>query len=150
MDNTLKFLEGSITLKFKKSKILTPLEERILTLYDNVPLNKYSFDDLRFMILQEFGLSYLIPMGLNVLKENPLIESAYYEGDLLSAVIKVDKTYWLENKEEYNKLREILRTNIILINSRLDMKCKTDRELLSNIDSFNQIINESNYKYFEK
>ncbi len=140
MDRTLKYFDGSIALKFKNLKILTPLEESILNLHDNVPLNEYSFDDLRFMILQELGLTYLIPLGLNVLKDNPLIETAYYEGDLLSSIIKVDKNYWVENKEEYNKLREILRINNIFINSRLDMNEKSDRELLSNIDIFNQVI----------
>ncbi len=139
MDKTLKHLEGSIALKFKKIKILTPLEDRIVNLHDNIPLNQYTSDDIRFMILQELGLIYLIPLGLNVLKDNPLIESAYYEGDLLSAIIKVDKTYWVENKEECSKLKEILRTNITFINSRLDMNEKVDRELLSNIDIFNLV-----------
>ncbi|HLO56874.1 MAG TPA: contact-dependent growth inhibition system immunity protein [Saprospiraceae bacterium] len=143
MNITLKQLEGSIALKFKKLKILTPLEKRILNLHDNIKLNEYTSDDIRFMILQGLGLAYLLPIGLNILKENLLIETSYYEGDLLSAIIKIDKTYWFGHEAEYFNLKHLIKENEILLNSTLNKKYDVDCELILNIDSFNQILNKS-------
>ncbi len=142
MDITLKQLEGSVALKFKNFKILTPLEKRILNLHDNITLNKYTSDDLRFMILQGFGLASLIPIGFNLLKENLLIETSYYAGDLLSAIIKVNKTYWFDHEDEYFNLKQIIKENEMLIISTLNKKYEVDCELLLNIDCFNQILNK--------
>ncbi|MBR9860038.1 hypothetical protein GYB22_04700 [bacterium] len=58
------------------------------------PLNQFSIEDLRIMIGQNFSLNYIIPLALNILKNNVLVEGDLYEGDLLLSVMKCDKEFW--------------------------------------------------------
>ncbi|HPN69893.1 MAG TPA: hypothetical protein PLZ32_10255 [Saprospiraceae bacterium] len=59
---TLKQLGNSISQEFRKSKTLTPLENRIVNLHDKLELDNYTPDDIRFMLLQEHGITFLIPI----------------------------------------------------------------------------------------
>ena len=59
-----------------------------------VPLNQYRPEDLRLMISQEVGLSYLVPRALDHLEAHPLASGDFYPGDLLSAVARVPTRYW--------------------------------------------------------
>lgn len=52
-----------------------------------IPLNEFSTGDLRIMIGQQIGLPYLIPLAIEELSKNLLVEGDFYEGDLL-------KTCW--------------------------------------------------------
>ena len=52
------------------------------------PIEEFSTEDLRIMIGQNIGLKYLVPRALEVLRKNPLAAGDFYEGDLLSAVIR--------------------------------------------------------------
>ena len=59
-----------------------------------VPLHQFRIKDLRLMIGQEIGLTYLVPLALDHLAHHPLAEATYYHGDLLQAVAKVGEDYW--------------------------------------------------------
>ena len=43
-----------------------------------IPLNKFTVEDLRLMIGQGFSPEYLVPIALDVLKEDILAEGDYY------------------------------------------------------------------------
>jgi len=58
------------------------------------PLDQLTVEDLRLGIGQQIAVSYLIPLALATLRENPLAEGDYYPGDLLSAVLTVDDQFW--------------------------------------------------------
>ncbi len=75
-------------------------------------LKDYTPADLRLMIGQNFGLKYLIPMAIELLKKNPLIEATFYEGDLLTTILNVDKTFWKENPEYINDIQQIFSGSI--------------------------------------
>jgi hypothetical protein len=47
------------------------------------PLDEFSPDDLRLMIGQRIGLLYLMPLAIDLLEKEPLIEASYFPGDLL-------------------------------------------------------------------
>lgn len=85
----------------------TPLINRALQLYRR-PLNHFSKDDLRFMIGQEIGLKFLIPLAIETLVENPLAQGVYYEGDLLSSVLSVNQEFWRENPHLWWEVEEIV------------------------------------------
>lgn len=58
-----------------------------------IPLNEFTIEDLRIMIGQAIGLAYLVPLALEELRENILVEGNLYPGDLLVNIIKVDSNF---------------------------------------------------------
>jgi hypothetical protein len=72
------------------------------------PLREYTVEDLRIMIGQQIGLTYLIPLALERLAENPLASGDFYNGDLLQMVRSVDSGYWQQHKEQWRAVEEIL------------------------------------------
>lgn len=51
------------------------------------PLGVLNTEELRTLIGQRIGLSYLLPIALEVLDKNPLAEGDVYAGDLLVSVV---------------------------------------------------------------
>lgn len=87
-----------------------------------IPLNEFTVEDLRIMTGQQIGLNYLIPLALEKLKENILVEGDLYPGDLLTAVTKVNANFWTSHKTLYSELKQIIATNQDLIdNERLKL-----------------------------
>jgi len=76
-----------------------------------IPLNEFTTEDLRIMIGQEIGLTWLIPLALEKLKENIFAEGNFYPGDLLTNVTKVDLRFWDINSELHEELKELLAAN---------------------------------------
>ncbi len=60
------------------------------------------------MVGQNIGLSFLIPLALEKLAENPLASGDFYPGDLLKNVLDVKPEFWQENPELYWKTKAIL------------------------------------------
>jgi hypothetical protein len=77
----------------------------------NQPLNKYTVEDMRIMIGQQIGLDYLIPLALEQLNIDILSEGDYYPGDLLTAVLKVDKVFWSKNGGLLIELTGLIKSN---------------------------------------
>lgn len=64
-----------------------------------VPLQEYTVEDLRFMISQQFGLPYLIPIALEHLQAAPFAEGYCHPGDLLAAVLHADSRFWIASPQ---------------------------------------------------
>lgn len=73
-----------------------------------VPIKDFSPADLRVMIGQNIGLNFLVPLAIEILKQNPLVEAYYYEGDLLTTVLESDADFWKRNKEMYLQIVDIV------------------------------------------
>jgi hypothetical protein len=71
----------------------------------------FEVEDLRIMIGQNMSLPHLIPMALDVLKDNILAEGDYYEGDLLKMVLSCEEEYWKENRENYRIMKILFKQN---------------------------------------
>ncbi len=84
-------------------------------------LKDYSVEDLRVMIGQEIGLKYLVPLALDTLMENPFVSGDFYNGDLLTNVLRVDKQFWKQNEDLLFELNEIIATVKITINTVLPL-----------------------------
>jgi hypothetical protein len=76
------------------------------------PLNAISAGDLRLLIGQKIGLNVLIPKAIERVSRNPLVETEYYPGDLLSALLGVDGTYWSDNSVALEQL--VMTTQLAL------------------------------------
>ena len=90
-----------------------------------IPLNEFSIDDVRFLLIQEIGLPYLLTIALEYLEKDLFTEGNYYEGDLLNSVLSIKDTKWKGLKIFWVKVNE-------LITPRLD-ELKAEK---LNIDNF--------------
>ncbi|WP_339260543.1 contact-dependent growth inhibition system immunity protein [Paenibacillus sp. FSL R5-0713] len=73
------------------------------------PLRDLNDEDLRLLIGQRMSLTFLIPLALERLIQNPLRSGELYTGDLFCSVLKVGKEYWKEHKELKNEVDEVIR-----------------------------------------
>ncbi|NEC86181.1 contact-dependent growth inhibition system immunity protein [Streptomyces sp. SID12501] len=72
------------------------------------PIGELTVEDLRLLIRQDVGLSYLLPMALEVLRDNPMAEGHMYAGDLLCAVITRSPAVWDGSAELRHELQVIV------------------------------------------
>lgn len=72
------------------------------------PIGELTVEDMRLLIGQDIGLPYLLPLALEMLRENPMAEGHMYEGDLLSAVLTRNTAVWTESSELGRELRVIV------------------------------------------
>jgi hypothetical protein len=89
------------------------LVERCEALYTK-PLGEFTPGDLRVMIGQEIALQYLVPLALDILTADPLVEGDYHPGDLLAAVLGCGKSppyerFWVDNPALMARLETIVR-----------------------------------------
>ncbi|QJT06543.1 hypothetical protein G9272_44765 [Streptomyces asoensis] len=58
------------------------------------PVGTLTVEDLRLLIRQDIGLAVLLPLAVEVLRDNPLAEGHMGEGDLLCAVLTRNSAIW--------------------------------------------------------
>lgn len=88
-----------------------------------LPLKEFNAENLRRMIGQQIGLTYLVPLALRELHKRPYAEGDLYEGALLNAVLDVEAAFW---KERPDLALELL----ILVNNlsmQLDLMASFER-----------------------
>jgi hypothetical protein len=85
----------------------------------NIPIADYLLADIRFMIGQNTGLEFLVPIALNELQKNIFIEADLYPGDLLCSLFLINEepNFWLSHEKEkqelinlYNEQKKMLGT----------------------------------------
>src|SRR5690349_15443526 len=59
-----------------------------------IQLERFTTEDLRLMIGQQFSLDYLMPLALETLSANLFAEGDFFEGDLLKNVLSVNTEFW--------------------------------------------------------
>lgn len=72
------------------------------------PIADLTIEDLRLLIGQEIGVTVLVPVALEFLRRDPLAAGSMYEGDLLRAVLQVDRSFWESHPESEKILRTII------------------------------------------
>ncbi|MFJ9695401.1 contact-dependent growth inhibition system immunity protein [Kitasatospora sp. NPDC101183] len=72
------------------------------------PIGELNVEDLRLLIGQDVGLPYLLPLALEVLRNDPMAEGDMYEGDLLAAVLSRSPESWHDSPELRRELRLIV------------------------------------------
>lgn len=92
----------------------TSLVERAVKL-GNVPLCSLNPGDLRFLLGQRIGVDIIVPLALGYLQSNPLIDSEYYEGDLLWAVLDFHPDMWKPKPEIADRFHDLTERTAALI-----------------------------------
>jgi hypothetical protein len=80
-------------------------EYRFYTLHDK-PISELDFSDIRFLITQNSGLEYLVPIAIEKLREDLFLETEYYPGDLFYSLLLINNSpnYWETHPEEKDEL----------------------------------------------
>jgi hypothetical protein len=86
---------------------VTPLVARVMALRAK-PLNELTPADLRTLIAQQEGLEQVVPLAIDALTDDVLISADLYQGDLLSAILRVPQDFWLSHPDLRNRA-ELLR-----------------------------------------
>jgi hypothetical protein len=74
------------------------------------PLNQFTVEDLRIMIGQRLGLEFLIPIALDHLEHDPLVEGDFYPGDLLKMTLDAGEEFWARHPEYHEHIRKIIHS----------------------------------------
>jgi hypothetical protein len=132
-DKTIENLENDI---WEAINFPTSLVERCHNLRKK-KIKDLSNDELRLLIGQNIGLKFIVPVALQILEEEILLETTYYPGDLLLSVISCDISYWKNNKASLNTLLSIYKNNLEKINNsdkeeEINKKVKTLLNQLTN------------------
>ena len=85
------------------------------------PLSQLSKEEVRLLIGQKIGLRWLIPAALSIISGDPLAEITYFEGDLLLQLLRLSDEDWEHNREDLERFRTIIRDNLFLIRSCLEI-----------------------------
>lgn len=66
-------------------------------------------EDLRLLIAHNMGLRYLMPIAFDILRQAPLARGIHYPGDLLSAVLKVEPSFYRKHSAAAIEIEAIAR-----------------------------------------
>ncbi|WP_327685564.1 contact-dependent growth inhibition system immunity protein [Streptomyces sp. NBC_00467] len=91
LDRSLEDLEGE---RWPEPSAGTTHLVRTVHALRRVQVGALTVDDLRTLIAQDVGLPFLLPVALDVLRNDPPAEGRYYEGDLLSVVMRKSPAAW--------------------------------------------------------
>ncbi|MEV0190638.1 contact-dependent growth inhibition system immunity protein [Kitasatospora purpeofusca] len=72
------------------------------------PVGDLSVEDLRLLIGQSVGLVHLLPLAVDILRDDPLAEGDMYEGDLLAAVLSSNAEAWRTIPELGREVRSVV------------------------------------------
>jgi hypothetical protein len=70
------------------------------------PLVDFTVEDLRIMIGQQVALRRLVPLALDRLRPDSLLEDDDYPTDLLASVLRVDTAFWERSPDSDVELRK--------------------------------------------
>lgn len=74
-----------------------------------VPIDKFTIEDLRIMIGQQFSLPILIPIALEKFADDLFVAGDFYEGDLLNCVLLINTEYWNAHEFYWLKLNALIK-----------------------------------------
>jgi len=63
------------------------------------PIQELTSSEIRLLIGQNMGLEYVVPLALEILASDPMIDATYYPGDLLSTCLNADREFWQKNSD---------------------------------------------------
>ena len=74
----------------------------------HVPIGGLTAAQIGLLIRQDIERSLLVPMAIEILEDNPLIETEFYPGDLLRTLLELPQEYWSENQQSWLALNSVL------------------------------------------
>lgn len=115
------------------------LQKKINNLIFHKRIIDFETEDLRLLIGQNEHLDICVPLAINKLSTDPMIEGDYYSGDLLKNLLNVRDFFWDNNKTLKHEFLIILENNIDYIEN-FDVSDEIKIEILSSIEKFKKNI----------
>lgn len=112
----------------------TPMMQRCCALR-KVPLSSLSAGDVRVLLGQEIGTKFLIPIALELLEVNPLIEGDYYDGDLLANLLRLNSSFWKHDEKSLERASAVARRALTELSVSEESR-QSSRALLKEINAF--------------
>ncbi|MEU1212497.1 contact-dependent growth inhibition system immunity protein [Streptomyces sp. NPDC005790] len=75
-----------------------------------VRLGELGPPDLRIVMSQQVALPYVLPLAVRLLREGPLLDASFYEGDLLLAVVSAPVSAWALLPDLHARLCAVITT----------------------------------------
>jgi hypothetical protein len=72
------------------------------------PVADLSPDDLRVLLGQRVGVAVVLPIALERVAADPLLEGDYYPGDVLNALLGLGREFWGEHPVERARLVDVI------------------------------------------
>jgi hypothetical protein len=76
--------------------------------YMEVPIKDLSKEQVRLLLSHDVGTIFLLDKTIRILEEDILADGDFYPGDLLSALLNVNKVYWKNSPELAGRLYSLL------------------------------------------
>jgi hypothetical protein len=76
-----------------------------------------------------------MPLVLDVLSQQPLVEGDYYPGDLLNAAMQIGHDYWSVHEDEKARLRRVAERAMSELSSDEEAS-RSNRQLLKDLQVF--------------
>jgi hypothetical protein len=73
------------------------------------PIESLTLADVRLLLGQGIGLPYLVPIAIEALKKQPLIETEHYCGDLLANVLRISAGFYDDHPEHKDDVVSIIK-----------------------------------------
>ncbi|HSZ54568.1 MAG TPA: contact-dependent growth inhibition system immunity protein [Tepidisphaeraceae bacterium] len=94
------------------------------------PLREFTVEDLRIMVGQHLGLSFLVPLSLDRLEQDPFIAGDMYPGDLLASVLRIPEAFWKSHSVLLDRTRGVVRSAVKLSQTLDQIDRTTIEEIL--------------------
>jgi hypothetical protein len=85
--------------------------------YRKIPVKNLTAEQLRLLIGQNIGLKFLIPLAIEILKNDFLAEGDLFPGALLNNVLGCDTEYWKESPGQRIIVELLLKSNELYMTS---------------------------------
>lgn len=72
------------------------------------PIGSLEPGDIRVLLGQQEGVAVLTPRALDLLENEPLVDSSYYPGDLLVAVLGLPQSHWQANPDQHSAIKRVV------------------------------------------
>ena len=101
-----------------------------------VPLGELTVENLRLLIGQRIGLTYLVPLAIEHLEANPFVEGDYYPGDLLASVLGTSRGFWTTHGDLRLRMHGIVSYAASRFDS-IDLPDNVRQKLAHQLNAFN-------------
>jgi len=76
--------------------------------FSRVPVKDLSTEQVRLLLSQDVGTIFLLDKTLQILETDILADGDFYPGDLLSAILNINKIYWKTKPDLAARLHVLL------------------------------------------
>ncbi len=71
------------------------------------PLAELSLEDIRMGVMQQVGVSYLVPVALEAVEKDPFVESLNFEAEIALTLLNIPFEYWQAHPELRTRMQRV-------------------------------------------